>query len=249
MAHTVSHQRMTRGLKARRSWSVGRIVRVLATGIGITTGIVVILLTAGYLWLPAGGDARARADSVLAVHGGSRTPATVDSRALRAVVAVEDRRFFDHGALDGRALVRAAAHTATGQGGDAGGSTIAQQLARRLYGEGALSSVGMAFKVERAYSKLAILRMYADAIYYGNGYWGVERASRGYFGRSAARLDWAEASLLAGLPQAPSAYDPVESFGSARRRQREVLRALVRQGSLTPADAGRAYGELTSLRR
>lgn len=116
-----------------------------------------------------------------------------------------------------------------GGSGDAGGSTIAQQLAKNLYTGSALRDVMLAFKLEQSYSKPRILRMYADAIYFGAGYWGLERASRGYFGKPARELDWAEASLLAGLPQAPSAYDPRTSFARARARQRDVLRALVKK--------------------
>lgn len=185
----------------------------------------------------------------MAAHGARATTATPRSRALRAIVAVEDRRFFDHGAVDLRAVVRSVVHTITGGEGDAGGSTIAQQLAKVLYGRGALARVGIAFKLERRYSKPELLRMYVDAIYYGNGFWGTEQASAGYFAVPAASLGWARASLLAGLPQAPSAYNPARHPGKARARQRQVLDALVADGALTPAAAGAAYREPVSVRR
>jgi len=228
---------------------VPRMLRALAIASGLVLVVLVALLGVGYLTLATADDARARVDRVLALHDGERTSAGPQSRVLRALVAVEDRRFFDHGAVDVRAVGRAVVHAASGQRGDGGGSTIAQQLAREIYGAGALRSVGMAFKLERTYSKAQILGMYADVIYFGHGYWGIERASRGYFAKPAARLDWAEASLLAGLPQAPSAYDPTASFDKARARQREVLQALVRAAVLSPGHAHRAYRELSSLAR
>lgn len=88
-----------------------------------------------------------------------------------------------------------------------------------------------------------------NSIYFGHGCWGVVRASEAYFGKTPAQLDWAEASMLAGLPQAPSSYDPLLAFGRARARQRHVLDALVRSGVLTPQAAAAADAEMTSLRK
>jgi penicillin-binding protein 1A len=85
--------------------------------------------------------------------------------------------------------------------------------------------------------------MYLNSIYYGNGYWGILAASRGYFGLSPRRLTWGEASLLAGLPQAPSAYDPVDHLPLARLRQRHVLDQLVANGYLSTAEADAAFRE------
>jgi penicillin-binding protein 1A len=91
--------------------------------------------------------------------------------------------------------------------------------------------------------------MYLNAVYYGNGYWGDVAASRGYFGTSPNRLDWAEAAMLAGLLQAPSAYDPVTHSVLAEQRQREVLRQLVVNHWLTEAQAREASLESLPLRR
>ena len=90
--------------------------------------------------------------------------------------------------------------------------------------------------------------MYLNAIYYGNGYWGEIAAAHGYFGVSPRRLTWAEAAMLAGLPQAPSAYDPKLHLALAKARQRHVLDQLVANGHLTTAAADRAYGEPLPLR-
>lgn len=219
---------------------------MLAAGLAVLT---VSFLAVGLLTLPSGQAAPARVERLLATHGARPTTATPCSRALRAIVAIEDRRFFDHGAVDVRAVIRSGVHTLTGRRGDAGGSTIAQQLAKALYGRGTLASIGIAFNLERRYSKPELLRMYVEAIYFGNGFWGIEQASTGYFGRPAASLGWAQASLLAGLPQAPSAYNPARHPGKARARQREVLEALIGDGALTPATAGAAYRRAVSVRR
>jgi penicillin-binding protein 1A len=164
-----------------------------------------------------------------------------------AIVAIEDARYWHHGAVDPVAVGRALVDTVAHPGRDAGGSTIAQQLAKVLYVRGATGplatarAVGLAFKLEHRYTKRQILGMYLDAVYYGHGHWGIETASRGYFGVSAGQLTWGEASLLAGLPQAPSADDPVRHFAVARSRQREVLRRLVATGELSAAQAASAF--------
>jgi membrane peptidoglycan carboxypeptidase len=121
---------------------------------------------------------------------------------------------------------------------DPGGSTIAQQLAKRLYPRGGgvigtLEEIGLGVKLSLHYSHEQVLDMYLNSIYYGNGYWGVVAASHGYIAVSPRRLTWGEASLLAGLPQAPSAYDPVYHLPLARLRQRHVLDQLVANGDLT----------------
>jgi membrane peptidoglycan carboxypeptidase len=150
------------------------------------------------------------------------------------------------------ALGRVVVATVT-RAGDPGGSTIAQQLAKTLYDEpptllGRLMAIGLAFKLEQRFSKPRILSMYLNAIYYGHGYWGLERASRGYFGRSARALTWGQAALLAGLPQAPSLLDPFVHPQAARQRQAVVLRQLVSQGSLTSAAAQRIGRRPVALR-
>ena len=137
--------------------------------------------------------------------------------------------------------------------GDPGGSTIAQQLAKQIYGKGSgfgttLEEIGLGVKLELHYSKAEILEMYLNAIYYGNGYWGYASAARGYFGVNPNALNWAEASMLAGLPQAPSAYDPLSHFRLAKQRQRHVLDQLVVNRYLSEAKANAAYRARLPLR-
>jgi penicillin-binding protein 1A len=165
-----------------------------------------------------------------------------------ATVAVEDRRFYDHGALDVRSLARVAWWTVTGRAQDPGGATITLQLARVLFGRGQVRDLALAFKLQDRFSRERILELYLDSVYYGHAARGIQAASRTYFGTSVRRLTWAQASLLAGLPQAPSAYDPLEHLALARRRQREVLDALVATGALTRARALRVSAEPLRLR-
>jgi membrane peptidoglycan carboxypeptidase len=220
-----------------RRWLLGLLIAFVA------------LVAAGFAflaWLPGVGDASARVDGVLHEHGALRVKVPADARIARAVVAVEDHRFYDHPGVDMRSLARVGLALFNPGSPDQGGSTLDIQLAKRLYtGDrsdfwGKLQQVGLAVKLDRRWTKAQIVDMYVNGIYYGDGHWGVRSAARGYFGDSALRLDWGEASLLAGLPQAPSVYDPTRNFAAAARRQGHVLDRMVATGVLTRAEADRA---------
>jgi penicillin-binding protein 1A len=212
---------------------------------------LLLLVAAGSVYLatlPGVGDAESRVEAILMEHGGRAISGPPPARLADAVVSTEDENFYD-GVIPnvvsgaGRAAV-AALQTSE----DPGGSTIAQQLAKRLYPQaggvvGTLEEIGLGIKLSLHYSHEQVLDMYLNSIYYGNGYWGILAASRGYFGLSPRRLTWGEASLLAGLPQAPSAYDPVDHLPLARLRQRHVLDQLVANGYLSTAEAGAAFRE------
>jgi len=228
----------------------------MRAGIGLAT-LLALMALAGALYLlslPPVGDAPARVAETLASHGGSSIGDRPPYRLGAAVVAVEDEHFYANpfvNVLDGagRAAV-ATLHTS----GDPGGSTIDQQLAKQLYPEaggleGTLHEIGLGVKLALRYPKTRILAMYLDAVYFGHGYWGAEAAAEGYFGLWAGQLDWAEAALVAGLPQAPSAYDPLEHLPRAKARQRHVLDQLVANRYLTRAAASHAYAEALPLLR
>jgi membrane peptidoglycan carboxypeptidase len=198
------------------------------------------------LTLPGVGDAEARVRRLLAEHGGVAGPLPPPAKLGEAVVEVEDENFYANVVLNVLDGAGRAALAALQSGGDPGGSTIGQQLAKRLYPHaaglgGTLEEIGLAVKLSLRYSKEQILNMYLNSVYYGNGYWGDVAAAHGYFGVSPRKLTWAEATMMAGLPQAPSAYDPVHHLSLARQRQRHVLDQLVDNGVLSAGAAARIF--------
>ena len=219
--------------------------------LGALVTILLLLVVAGWVYLstlPGVGDAESRVEAVLASHGGRLLPPPPPARLAAAVVSTEDENFYDGVLLDVASGAGRAAVATLGSNEDPGGSTIAQQLAKRLYPSGSgllgtLEEIGLGVKLSLHYSHDQVLDMYLNSIYYGNGYWGVVAAAHGYFGVSPRRLTWGEASLLAGLPQAPSTYDPVHHLALARERQRHVLDQLVANGYLTAAAADAAFRE------
>jgi penicillin-binding protein 1A len=232
---------------AIRRWLVRGAVVALAFGAAALIGGFAYELS-----LPGVGDAEMRVQRILHAHGGSDSGLPLPRKLASSVVAVEDEHFYSNVVVDvldgaGRAAL-ATLHTSR----DPGGSTIAQQLAKQLYGHGGgllatLQEIGLAVKLSLSYPKTRILEMYLNAVYYGHGYWGDAAAAHGCFGESPSALDWAQAAMLAGLPQAPSAYDPFEDYASAKQRQRHVLDRLVANHYLTPAEANAAFAEPLAL--
>lgn len=203
--------------------------------------LAVLLVGAGWATTPDVGDARARVDARLAAFDGAALEGEVPVRLAAALLATEDSRFADHVGIDWRGALRAPLGLVSGS--DRGGSTLHQQLARVVYEDGATDplakarAVVLAVKIDRAWSNVDILRMYLDAAYFGHGFYGVGAAARGYFGLDPAELDWAQASMLVGLVQAPSAFDPLVHPERARARQAHVLDRLVDVGTLDRAEA------------
>ena len=154
----------------------------------------------------------------------------------QAVVAVEDKRFYDHHGFDIEGIMRATLVNLQQGEIDEGASTITQQLVKNLFlthersfgrkAEEFLLSLAMEFN----YSKDEILEMYLNTIYYGSNFYGIEEAAEGYFGKRPSELQLPEAAMLAGLPNAPSLYSPYVDFMMAKKRQFVVLDAMVRAG-------------------
>ena len=165
------------------------------------------------------------------------------ARFAQSLVATEDHRFYSDPGVDPIAVGRVVLGYLTGHGAQQGGATITQQLAKMLYtpsGSGLASEaeqVALAVKLNFTYSKAQILQMYADVAYFGQNYYSLGAASCGYFGVPPARLSWTQAAMLAGLVQAPSAYDPVTHPVLAHEREAHVLGRLVATGTLTAAQA------------
>src|SRR6059036_483384 len=165
-------------------------------------------------------------------------------RALRdAVLATEDRRFYQHWGIDPIGVGRAVWQNYRRGRVVEGGSTITQQLTKVLFLtpdkslERKMKEAALALELERRYSKDRILEMYMNQIYFGNGAYGVEAAARTYFGKSVTELSLKDAALLAGLPRAPSTYSPFEHPEAAKRRREVVLRRLVEYGAIKDPDA------------
>src|SRR6059036_271221 len=160
-----------------------------------------------------------------------------------AVIATEDRRFYSHFGVDPIGVARAVYQNYRRGRFVEGGSTITQQLTKVLFLtpdkslERKMKEAALALELERRYSKDRILEMYLNQVYFGNGAYGVEAASRTYFGKSVTELSVKEAALVAGLPRAPSTYSPFEHSEAAKRRREVVLRRMVEYGALKDADA------------
>ena len=153
----------------------------------------------------------------------------------RAVVAVEDRRFYTHMGFDTTGMARAALVNIQHGRIEEGASTITQQLVKNLFlaNEQTFTRKAeellLALDIEIAYTKPEILEMYLNVVYYGAGFYGVNAASEGYYGKSSADLDLPEASMLAGIPNAPSELSPFVDFIAAKKRQAVVLDAMESQ--------------------
>jgi penicillin-binding protein 1A len=207
--------------------------------------VVVALLPFGAAWATTPGvdDARARVDARLAAHAGTALGGEIPPRIAAALLATEDSHFADHIGIDWRGALRAPLGLVSGE--DRGGSTVHQQLARVVYEDGATDplakarAVVLAVKLDCAWSNEELLRMYLDAAYFGHGFYGVDAAARGYFDAAPGDLDWAQATVLVGLVQAPSAYDPLAHPELAKARQAVVLERLVDVGTLAREDADR----------
>ena len=175
---------------------------------------------------------------------GARLPVSlrkVSPVMRRAIIDTEDSRFYENDGIDYIGILRALKTDVTSGGLAQGGSTIEQQLVRNLYLSPQqtlgrkVTEACLAVQLDRRWSKNRILTAYLNDIYFGQQAYGIEAAARAYFGVHAKDLSLEQAALLAGLPQAPSAYDPLTRPNVARARRAEVLQAMVRAGSISLA--------------
>jgi len=171
--------------------------------------------------------------------------AEISPLVVDAVLATEDARFYEHGGVDWRGVVRAAADSLAARRVVSGASTVTMQLSRLLHAHrrtvaGKLAQIVGAWRLERALSKEDILEEYLNRAPFGAGTVGVEAASRRYFAKPSLHLSLAEAALLAGLLQSPGALNPLRHEVSAKRRQHHVLVRMVETGRITDAERERA---------
>lgn len=158
---------------------------------------------------------------------------------LNAVVAVEDHRFYDHGAIDVISIGRAIWTNVKSFELREGGSTITQQLAKNIYftqektALRKIAEIFMAFEIEKNCDKDEILELYVNTSYFGDGYYCVKEAANGYFDKEPIDMTEYESSMLAGIPNAPSVYAPTKNPDLAKQRQNQVLDRMVKYEYIT----------------
>ncbi len=162
---------------------------------------------------------------------------------INAVIAVEDHRFYEHGAIDPIGIARALFTNIRDRKFDEGGSTITQQVAKNvIFNQDQtiirkLGEIFAAHDLEKNYSKDEILAIYVNSSYFGDGYYCIYDASKGYFNKEPKDLTLSEASMLAGIPNAPSVYSPTVNPDLAKKRQEHVLNKMVEYGYISQEDA------------
>ena len=207
-----------------------------APPIGVPSGPSVLVLA------PGGGVIASRGGFV----GEPVSPDALPKRLVDAVVAIEDRRFFEHPGFDVRGIARALWSDLSAGAIREGGSTITQQLAKLDYAGSERSLARkvdeffLAWALERRYDKREILARYLNRVYLGAGVWGVDAGARRYFDRAPDQLSLLQAALLAGLMRAPSATAPTVHPEAALARAGQVLDAMVETGAITRAEADQA---------
>ncbi len=160
-----------------------------------------------------------------------------------ALLAIEDHRFYEHGAIDIVSIGRAIVTDLKARKLAEGGSTISQQLAKNLYFTQEkkftrkIAEVFVAYDLEKNYSKDEILEVYIATLYFGDGYNGLFEASKGYFDKSPINLTFSEATMLAGIPNAPSVYALSNNSDLSYQRQKQVVEAMVKYEYITSEEA------------
>ncbi|WP_025701093.1 transglycosylase domain-containing protein, partial [Paenibacillus forsythiae] len=194
-------------------------------------------------------DSRGNVIAVFSADGRSHDPVglkDISPLLIQATLAVEDRKFYEHTGFNLKSMGRAVLVNLENGSRAQGASTLTQQLARNLYlshektWTRKVKEAVYTMQLEMKYSKDEILRMYLNEIYYGHGAYGIEAASRMYFGKSAASLDLAESALLAGIPKGPTYYSPYTHPDNAKKRQKIILSSMAEMGEITQAEADRA---------
>ena len=170
---------------------------------------------------------------------------------INAVIAIEDHRYYDHGPVDFIAIARALFTNIKEKDFDEGGSTITQQVSKNvLFTQERtlarkLGEVFGAFDLEKNYSKNEIFEIYVNTAYFGEGYYGIYAASKGYYKKEPKDLTLNEASMLAGVPNAPSVYAPTVNPGLAKQRQKQVLNSMLQYGYISESDKSKVLDEST----
>lgn len=170
-----------------------------------------------------------------------------------AVIAVEDHRYYNHGAIDVIALGRAFISNIKQRDFKEGGSTITQQTAKNMYFitddaviNRKVAEAILSFELERQYSKDEILELYINTIYFGDGYYGLKAACEGYLNKSPKDMTIYDATMLAGIPNAPSVYAPTVNFNLTQSRQKKVVSSMLEYEYINQNQADELYKEINN---
>ncbi|WP_310552075.1 transglycosylase domain-containing protein [Paenibacillus glufosinatiresistens] len=202
-------------------------------------------------------DVRGEELAVFSGSGQTRDPVPLNAVSpylIQATLSIEDRHFYHHAGFDLKGMGRAVLANLESGRRSQGASTLTQQLARNLYlshektWTRKMREAMYTLQIEMKYSKDDILHMYLNEIYYGHGAYGIEAASRMYFGKSASELNLAESALLAGIPKGPTYYSPYAHPDNAKRRQELILSIMADLGKITPEQAKSAKAESLALK-
>lgn len=204
----------------------------------ITTSVLIVI---GYINYKNAVDEISIEDKIKEIKAKDHYTYLIDisDQMQQAIVAIEDRRFYEHHGVDYRSMGRALIDNVFANGIVGGGSTITQQLAKNMYFTyqasyiRKVSEIFVAYDLERLLNKDEILELYLNVINYGDGHIGIYEASIGYFGVEPSMLNLDQASLLAGLPQSPNNYQLSNHLKEAEARQKYVLDAMCRDGYIT----------------
>lgn len=227
------------------------LVIILSIGLAVSSYMAILAKTADVETLQVGleqttviKDRNGEDAGTLYSQKGTYVPLDQISENIElAVLATEDRRFYDHHGFDVKGITRAALSSLLRGGIAGGGSTITQQLAKNAYLTAdqtltrKLRELFLAIEIEKTYNKDQILEMYLNHAYFGSGVWGVEDASRRYFGKSASEVNLQEAAVLAGILKAPSMYNPIENYDQSLARRNTILQILADTEQISQADA------------
>ena len=194
-----------------------------------------------------------KGNEIAVVHAEEdREPTTIDqvpNHLKNAFLAVEDARFYQHIGIDVRGIMRALWENIRHQSVMEGGSTITQQLARNYYltqeqsYHRKIQEMFLALKIEHRHTKDEILELYLNQIYFGRGAYGVQAASKAYFGKNVEDLDLNECAMLAGIPKSPNYYSPMDNMEAAQERKAVVLNQMAKYGYISASTAQKTAAE------
>jgi penicillin-binding protein 1A len=256
--------RMKSLLPGRRLRRIPALLSLLLAAVVIPLGVMLYLLAA----VPVNGGISADSQGAMTLEaangdlfaargvlkGQQLMRDEIPEHLLAAIIAIEDRRFYDHHGVDLRGMFRAAWRNTAAGGVREGGSTITQQLARLLYLspdrsiKRKLQEMLLALWLESKLSKDEILTKYLNTAFFGAGAYGIDAAARRYFGKPPKELSLGEAAMLAGLVRAPSQLAPTRNFGGAKERADLVLQAMVESGKVSAEAAEAARAQNITLR-